>query len=299
MDKSTPQETSAHNQHQAAPVETQGSSNIPNFSEHKGMSNGIKILLGVLGCSLALCCILTSIAVAISVTNKESSNTNSNSDNPKPTSTTKPTPTVEEEPEATPTKTKVTPTTSSNDYNEEVFYPEGGTLPISSDFAAKMTGKTRLLTPAQGYAANVNSIGIPTYNFSILYDMKWATETYDEGRYILKGPSNEVETGILYFEKDSAPFNLGSCEKIVKEIFGDQTLEVEKNEKITVNGETWERITYNVTDSKGTKQKGIDQCLIKDDMIMDHFVLALADVWEEKSGEYLTMMNDIYIHKVK
>ena len=280
---STPVQTSIENQPQNT-----------SFTENKkGTNSSTKILIGCLGCGLLLLCLSVLAAIVLVTTRTDDVKESRNDD------TVKITPKVTEEPKPTPT---IKPTKADNDseYEEEVFYPtEDALVPLSEEFSAEMTNKSRALSAKDGYAAAINSIGDPGYNFSILYDMTWKQSNYELDRYVLKSSDNKLEYGILFFGPGSTAAQLNSCESIVNKIFEKAKVTIDKRETINIHSKSWDRVYYTIINTDGTKQRGVDQCLFESGIVMNQFIVVEENTWTKNSKQYMQLMNDIYVHKLK
>jgi len=190
-------------------------------------------------------------------------------------------------------------TTKDLDSSDLVFADGKDLAPYSKKFANSILLKERSLDPSLGYVALVNGIGNPSYTFSFLYDTKWGTIKRTVSNLILNDRKKTVSYGLLSWDKNTVQYKSFTCEDLVKDMYKEADvadyLNILSNKYVTVNGNRWNRVKYEVNLQSGVKLLGVDQCLKKSDILLDHFIIAKDANWSVSRSEYMKLMNDILI----
>lgn len=168
--------------------------------------------------------------------------------------------------------------------------------PISRSYSAEVKEKTRLLGTKDGYTANINALGDPSYTFSILYKSNWKATKFTKEDYILTADDGYESIGVLYFAKGTKAYQL-SCYQLVSDIFSDSKWDGKDAGNVSIHDDTWNRITYTVDKGTNNEVRGVDQCLKREDALILYFFVATADKWNQNSTEYDKLVNDIYVSK--
>lgn len=204
--------------------------------------------------------------------------------------------------ETTPTTQEIDPTdepTSSPTPIDKPNYINGTNRPpASTNFSAEVVKKTRKLKFSDGYYTNVNALGKPSsYTFSMLYKPDWTTSKFDDVTFILQSSNKNLQTGVLYFGAGNEEFESMSCYEVVQGIFKQYKWEGKNEGKVSMNGDSWDKVSYSI--DKGTSKElyGVDQCLKREDAMILYFFVTTKAEWDSKKSEYEKVISDMYVSK--
>lgn len=145
----------------------------------------------------------------------------------------------------------------------------------SPAFVKRIDGKTRLLTGAEGFTADLNNFGKKPgkFNFSVLKPLNWEVTVFDNVMYRLESADGSSGFGLVYYNNLAGFFTeYTSCEDLVKKLFtlDDNEIIINQVKEVTVDGKKMERVYYEDWSKDGTFQYGrlIDQCYKTDDYLL-------------------------------
>lgn len=145
----------------------------------------------------------------------------------------------------------------------------------SPAFVKRIDGKTRLLTDADGFTAELNNFGKKPgkFNFSVLKPMNWEVTVLDNVMYRLESADGSSGFGLVYYNNLAGAFTeYTNCEDLVKKFFtlDDNEIKVTQIKDVTVDGKKMERVYYEDWAKDGSVQYGrlIDQCYKTNDYLL-------------------------------
>jgi len=145
----------------------------------------------------------------------------------------------------------------------------------SPAFVKRIDKKSRLLTDADGFTAELNNFGKKPgkFNFSLLKPLNWSPTVFDNVMYRVEAADGNSGFGLVYYDKNAGAFSeYTTCEALVKKLFTveDNQLTINNVKDVTVDGKKMERVYYEDWSKDGNVQYGrlIDQCYKTNDYLL-------------------------------